>query len=499
MPIISKSSFLQFQQCPKDTWLKLHRPELAETFAPTAFELHLMQQGNEVEAIARRLWPKGVVVTETGDEAVAATAALIAARVPAIFQATFLVDGFLIKCDVLVPGKEANGWDLFEIKGTNAKKEEGEDHDHISDLAFQVNVLAKAGLVAERCFVVHLNKTYVRGAKLDIRALFTTEDVSEEVRAIRSQIAEEMAVAKAYLGREEEPDGGCDCHYRARSRHCRTFAYSHPYVPGYSVHDITRIGASKKKLQQLVDRGIYKVEDVPQDFALSDVQANQVQTHRSGRPLIDPAGIEAALAAFKYPLYFFDYETFAPAVPAYDGFSPYQRIPFQFSLHVLKAPEGELEHIEFLHEEHTDPTAAAAERLASTIDPNGSVVVWYAPFERGVNAEIGKRAPGYAPAMARINSQIVDLRDVFVAQHYVHPGFQGSTSIKAVLPVLVPELSYESLGIKEGGAASEAWWRMVASRLGQRERQEIAAALKAYCRLDTYAMYAIWRELRQEI
>ena len=55
MPPISKSTFLQFQMCPKDTWLKLHRPELAAEFTPSEFELHLMEQGNEVEAVAREL------------------------------------------------------------------------------------------------------------------------------------------------------------------------------------------------------------------------------------------------------------------------------------------------------------------------------------------------------------------------------------------------------------------------------------------------------------
>jgi hypothetical protein len=39
---------------------------------------------------------------------------------------------------------------------------------------------------------------------------------------------------------------------------------------------------------------------------------------------------------------------------------------------------------------------------------------------------------------------------VFAKQHYVHPDFRGSTSIKAVMPVLVPQLSYDDLEIKEG-------------------------------------------------
>jgi hypothetical protein len=106
-----------------------------------------------------------------------------------------------------------------------------------------------------------------------------------------------------------------------------------------------------------------------------------------------------------------------------------------------------------------------------------------------------KRKPDYAHVMERINRQIVDLREIFSKQHYVHPDFRGSTSIKAVLPVLCPELSYEGFAIKEGATASEQWWEMVSDGSAHK-RREIADALREYCKLDTYAMHAIWRFLR---
>jgi hypothetical protein len=61
---ISKSTFLQYQICPKDTWLRLHKPELVETFTPSEFELHLMEQGSEVEATARQLIRCGGLLPE---------------------------------------------------------------------------------------------------------------------------------------------------------------------------------------------------------------------------------------------------------------------------------------------------------------------------------------------------------------------------------------------------------------------------------------------------
>src|ERR1019366_5325432 len=97
---ISKTTFLQFKICPKDTWLRLHKPELVEKFVLTEFEKHLLEQGNEVEEQARQLFPNGVLVTATGDEALKETRRLMAEGSEVIFQATFLADGFFCaRCD----------------------------------------------------------------------------------------------------------------------------------------------------------------------------------------------------------------------------------------------------------------------------------------------------------------------------------------------------------------------------------------------------------------
>jgi hypothetical protein len=101
---ISKSTFLQYQICPKDTWLRLHKPEFVESFTLTEFDKHLLEQGNEVEAEARKLFPDAVLVSATGDDAVEETRHLMAGDTDAIFQATFLADGFFAKCDVLKRG-----------------------------------------------------------------------------------------------------------------------------------------------------------------------------------------------------------------------------------------------------------------------------------------------------------------------------------------------------------------------------------------------------------
>lgn len=493
---ISKTNFLDFLFCPKNLWLKLNKPELLELFTLSDYEQHLADEGNEVEAYARGLFPGGVEVTSYGEEACIETTKLMTSGAPFIFQATFIVDGFQVRCDILERTSE-NTWHLYEVKGTSGVHESGGSRNHIDDLAFQTSVLRRAGVVAEKCFVLHLNNEYVRVGELSLKELFLQEDVSEKVQERLPNVETQMEVAREYLARDMEPVGGCECVYKGRSGHCTTFTYSNPHIPEYSVHDLARIGLSKRKLQTMVERKQFTFADITEDIELSDTQRNQVLVHRLQKPIIDLDGIRNELEPLAFPLYFLDYETFSPAVPLFSGYRPFDKVPFQFSLHILTDPLSEPTHIEYLHMEQTDPSEAVVALLEQHIGEVGTIVAWNKSFEMDVHKKLAARLPQHRAFLERTIAMFYDLKDVFHKQHYVHPEFKGSTSIKYVLPALVPELQYKELGIHGGAQASDAWWSMVSPGTSAMERDLIAQDLKTYCKLDTYAMYAIWKHLQE--
>lgn len=131
--------------------------------------------------------------------------------------------------------------------------------------------------------------------------------------------------------------------------------------------------------------------------------------------------------------------------------------------------------------------------LQRHIGRTGSVVVWNKKFECGINQQLSERIPAAKEFLDSINSRVYDLMDVFSKQLYVHKDFKGGTSIKDVLPVLVPELSYQDLAIREGGTASQSWDKITSPQTSQTERDITARDLKLYCERDTFAMVAIWR------
>lgn len=497
MVTVSKTDYLLYRECPKNTWLKIHKPKVYYAGELSDFEKSIIETGNEVESLARQLFPTGILIEGRDLVAQEKTAKLVAdvtqtkQGVQTIFQPVFVKDGFMAAVDVLQYDPVAKSFIIYEIKATNQIKEK----THLYDLAFQVNLLKMAGLKVGAIKLLHLNPEYIRQGELDIIKLFAIDDVTAEITELLEKVSHEMQKALEYLSEEKEPSGHCDCIYKGRSSHCTTFSYSNPEVPEYGVHDIARIGLSKKKLIELIDSNIFHLHEVPEDIELSEIQKNQVNVHITGRHLIEKDKIAEELRSLKFPLYFIDYETFPSAVPRFNGFSPYQQIPFQYSLHIVESPGVEPIHREFLHTSSDDPSGPFAESLQKDIGKVGSVVVWNKKFECKINEELARRVPSARKFIDDMNSRVYDLMDIFSKQHYVHKDFQGSTSIKYVLPVLAPELSYKKLEIREGGTASMKWNEMTTGRVPKDEGAQIAANLRKYCALDTYAMYAIWKHL----
>ena len=112
------------------------------------------------------------------------------------------------------------------------------------------------------------------------------------------------------------------------------------------------------------------------------IKKNQVYVHKTQKPIIDLNAIKKELKSLVYPLYFFDYETYPPAIPLFKGFKPYQQIPFQFSLHVLNDENSEPAHFEYLHEKPTDPSLPLINKLREMIGPEGSIIVWSKDLKR---------------------------------------------------------------------------------------------------------------------
>lgn len=492
---LSKTDYILYRECPKNVWVKIHKPDLYYASELSEFEKAIIETGNEVDLVARELFPTGVLIEGRGEDAQKETQDYLAKGEETLFQPVFAKDGFLAALDILKFNAENNTFAVYEVKASN----EVDDKVHYYDLAFQVNLLEQSGYKVEAANIIHLNSKYVRSGELDIIKLFQIENVTEVIKNLSADVMEEMERALEYISSETEPNGYCCCVYKGRSKHCTTFQYSNPAVPKYSVHDISRIGVSKAKLQELIDGNIFEIQNVPDDLKLSEIQRNQVDAHLFDKITIDKNKIAEEFENLEFPLYFLDYETYPCALPRFDGFSPYQQIPFQYSLYVLDSEDAEPKHFEFLHTASGDPSLDLATSLEKHIGGKGTVIVWNKKFECKINEELGQRIPAFKSFLDAVNARVYDLMDIFGKQYYVHKDFKGKISIKNILPVLVPELSYKKLEIQEGGTASQKWNELTTGDISPEDKTDIAKNLQEYCKLDTYAMYAIWKHLSELI
>jgi hypothetical protein len=215
--------------------------------------------------------------------------------------------------------------------------------------------------------------------------------------------------------------------------------------------------------------------------------------------IIDKNKISEFIHNIKYPLYFFDYETFSSVIPPFDGIKPYQQVPFQYSLHILQDPNAQIQHKEYLHLEDTHPGLPLLQRLKEDIGDKGTVFVWYEKFEKGRNKELGEMFPEYGDFMQSVNNRIVDLMIPFSEGWFVDRDFFGSASIKKVLPVLVTELSYKEFAIQEGASAQRIWMETILDGKNSNTKNKILTDLIEYCKLDTLAMVQLYKVLQAEI
>lgn len=521
MKQLTKTDFILYRECPKNVWIKWHIPEDYNKFEISEFERSLGVMGNEVEELARGMFPGGFLVERRNEGAQELTKKLIGDKTLVIFQAVFSTDKYLTATDVLKWNPEANAYDLYEIKMSSTEEDDDDEEEddgkpkkvnkkkelqYEYDLAFQANVLKECGVPIHDKYLIRLNKKYVRLGNLDFseNKLFIKENKTEVIDKLMETAQTEMLDAYKYLSQTEMPEGPCLCYFRGRSSHCTSFSVSNPNVPKYSVHDLYKIGLSKKYLKDLLDKGILEIDKVIEDEIPKPKKAkegekqspprklNQVMVHKSQEPMHDLEAIKQELNSLTFPLYFLDYETYPTAIPPFNGYHPYQHIVFQYSLHILRSPEAELEHKELLILDG-DPAERIVESLRENIGDTGSIISWYKKFENSRNRELANLFPLHYEFLHDVIKRTYDLMDIVDNQYYVHPGFRGSASIKKVQPVLAPKFAYKDLSVKSGTEAIEAYRQISHGELVGADMEEKKLQMLKYCKYDTEVMYEIWR------
>ena len=451
----------------------------------------MFDSGHEVGIVAQGYFDSGHLIDEPYyeiDKAIDSTIATVFSGHDVIYEATACSDdGACSKIDVFQKVTGANSWDLIEVKQST----DIQDY-HLDDIALQRYAFTGAGYDVRKSILMYLNRDYVRIGELDPKRLFILGDCTELAEAKMMSVKAKLTELFKVVNKTEEPQVQIGRHCKSPFE-CDYMDYCWQYVPEYSVFNVIK-GA---KLDGLLAMNIIDVADIPDSFHLTDRQRKDINAYLTQTAYVDKGSIRNFLSALEYPLYYLDYETIFPALPLFDNSSPYQQIPFQFSLHIQKTPVGSLEHIEFLHTKATDPRPDLAKALIDSVGTSGSVVVYNMSFESSRNRELGAAYPQYNTALEAISSRMVDLLVPFRSRYLYHPKMLGSASIKRVLPAFAPELNYDGMEISDGDTASRKYQMCLRGMVTEVGMEKIYADLRQYCKMDTYAEVKLIEKLRE--
>ena len=476
---VTKHDFLTALGCKTRAWYGMGE----SGGAPTPADLLRMREGQDVHRRAQSLHPNGVFAGS-----IEKTKKLILDRaVEVIFEAAFSVDGYTARADWIRRVK--GGWVIGEIK-SSLFNEDGPKDEHLEDLAYTVMVARRAGLPVKGCELVLMNRDWRLG--MPDADLFVVTEHTAEVTPIADEFYRVWDQFAPLLLRRSKPSP----HWCWECRDCEYFA---DRCVGVGISDpifqLPRL--RENKFTELTVMGVTRISAIPSDYKLSDFQQRAATAIRTRSPQIDAAEIQSALDSLEWPIGYLDFETLMTAVPLYPDVAPHEQLVTQYSLHVEASPGSELAHREYLADHARDCREELAATLIRDTAECGSILV-YSSFEKTMIRGLADLMPGYAPELADLEAKLFDLEPV-VRKGLVHPDFGGRSSIKVVLPVLAPELSYADLDIGDGGSAVAAFAKLASGVESDTEKLNVLEAPLEYCKRDTLAMVRVLHALMRAV
>ena len=474
-------------QCLKNIYLTIHNPELESLISPETEAV--FDQGNRVGEIARTYYPGGTLVDNPPWDFVGSlskTKELIAQGTTILYEAAFEYNGLYARADILTFSKETGRWKMFEVKSSTKLKDE-----HLDDIGLQAWIIAKTGLPLEQISLLHINNECVFP---NLSNLFTTVDLTQSIRDIYPSILPKISEILSTIKKDTVPmvSIGPQC---LAPYDCGFVNHCWKDIPSTSIFNLPKINSKK---WDLYAQGIVSLDDA-RLTDLVPIQERMVEVHRTQKRFVDLDGIRTALSNWTFPLVFLDFETINPGIPRYNGIRPYQQVPFQYSVHVLKDINGEAQHQEFLQTDISDPRPSLIPKLIEDCGAEGVVVAYYARFEKERMMEMATSFPQFKEQLESICSRLVD--PLPIIRDFVYDvGFNGSFGLKNVAPALLgKEHGYDGMLVADGGAAQRAFEEIIDPKTNQIRKKELTLGILEYCKKDTLVMVELVRWLFKQV
>lgn len=517
---LTKTLYVEYALCPKKAWFELYAPR-PKNKAETTRQL----DGKKAGQLARDFFGKNKCINADSNNP--QTKPGIYAEYPLRYQ------NLECYCDLLRINNDGS-IDIFEVKAVNdiyrAKKLKPQ---LLEDVSFQYYVASKLGLNVKSINLMHFNRDYIfDGQNLLVDQLFVYDDVTN---ISKNRIDDVKNKIQGYFSLDKNKAPSCpfsmacnlhgeDCIYLDKCKEEKGLPTNNSTYDLYSV--------KIEKRNELIDSNLKTFEDLYNSREFNTLsQFNQIMIKNMVENLptyVDVPLLKKFISSIKYPIFFLDFETCQETFPKYKNSRPYSQIPFQYSLHIMRKFDGDLnsackEHKEYLGNGVDDPREDLAKQLINDLEDRGSIVAYHSDFEEKVIKQLAKDYPHLSQELLKLVDRIIDLETVFSQKKKIQTGYYAkrtenskkgdpkyeeisspciyknemgsSCSIKHVLPAFYPndnDLNYNNLkDVHRGDEAIEAY-KKLATLTSKPEIDELRNNMLKYCCLDTKAMVALF-------
>ncbi|WP_342252214.1 DUF2779 domain-containing protein [Spiroplasma endosymbiont of Amphibalanus improvisus] len=487
------------------------------------------------------------------------------------FEPAFIFNNYITRCDILMRDPHnANAFIIIEVKAStcfekkpskvstfNEKLEDSFDNWKLKslkkyqhDLEYQYFVLINNNLKISNIQLMLIRSDFVKNGDVCLDDFFYITDhyfhrnkkivfLEQSINHLLD-IESDLLRMENLISKNAEPTAfllsmqNRDCLNCLNPDLCKHIT---PYVKPYNVFELHRGLDKKTKLFWVLD--YQYLSELSPDLTwektnakgkvstenFNDKQKRQINVTNNDDGIIESAKInqiKQILVNYKYPIYMYDFETFKSSIPVYDFSTPYQQIPFQYSVHILNNSEYDyqilkaIDHHYFIGDGIEDCRIKLAEKLVQdlTVNGKGVCVAYYASFEKGVILKLYKffeelikndlynkqKGKEIQANLKYIWENTIDLLDFFNQFYIYKKEFHGSVSIKKTLPAFAPEFTYENLKIRKGDMASETYRRLVEKNISQKIWKDyFEEPMIAYCNQDTLAMVVLFKKIEELI
>jgi hypothetical protein len=485
---ISKTAFLKYDQCPKAFFLYKKHPYLRD---PVSKEKQFtFNRGHAVGKLAQQLFPGGTDVSLTAKSSRAAfelTAQLLKENVKTIYEATFIFNDVLVMVDIL--HFDGESWIAYEVKSSLKVSDA-----YVKDACLQYYVLKNSLENFNDLFLVTLNGNYVLEKEINLKQLFKKRSIKQNAEENIEFFGKSIAQMNLVLERNAIPDISI-------GKHCFS-----PYECDFlgtcwkSTQDpksVFRIGKSDRdQLFNLYFSGSETVDKIDLNSDLKPHLKIQAKSILTGEPYFDKAEIKKFLTKILPKCCFMDMEIWSPAIPKYEGTSPFEQIPFLFSVCFIN--DGKPQFINYLKPIDSDSRYEFLNSVLEATNNFDSVIVFDKNLEQQILGKLENLFPEKKREIEILRGKLVDLAQPIQNFSFFHPKFNGNFSLKAVSEIFSETSDYSDLEITNGIVAMHKYQELMETE-NIISAEETKQQLIDYCNIDTLTCLKFLEYLKSNI